>query len=47
MAHEDGSGNGDEGEGGDEVDEGGGTVPSTSNLSPTLLSYYYLVNSWW
>ena len=40
MAHEDGSGNGDEGEGGDEVDEGGGAVPSTSDLSPTLLSYY-------
>ena len=44
MAHEDGSGKGDEGEGGDEVD-GGGAVPSTSDLSPTLLSYY-LVNSW-
>ena len=45
MAHEDGSGNGDEDEGGDEVDEGGGAVPSTSDLSPTLLSYY-LVKSW-
>lgn len=37
-----GSGNGDEGEVGD---EGGGADPSTCDFSPTLINYY-LVNSW-
>ena len=44
MAREDGSGNGDEGEE-DEVDEGGGAVPSTFDLSPTSLSCLGLMSS--